>query len=639
MRIFTTIVLKLLLPGVFLTFSTLGFSQNYRTYSGLMNNLVHPEWGAAGSNMVMEANYGYADGYSTPAGPDRPNPRVLSNTVFLQNTLSDDPRGLSAYAWGFGQFIDHDVTLVKDHPFETFNIEVPPFDPFFDPTGSGTAVIPMKRSEYDPATGTGPGNPRTHINSISSFIDGSAVYGSHTEQADWLRTFSGGKLKTSAGNMPPFNTTTGEYDAPIDPTAPHMDMPFPFIEKLYVVGDSRGNENPFLLSIHTLFLREHNRICEDLAAEHPDWTDEQLYQRARKLVGGLIEAIVYEEWLPTLGIDVDPYNGYNLEINPGIMNVFSAAAFRYGHTTINSSLLRMDDNGNTIPEGDILLRNAFFNPGATFDIGIEPYLIGMSTVVQQDFDCKVIDDLRNFLFGPPGAGGMDLVALNIQRGRDRGLADYNTLRMEFGMTAVADFSEMTNDPLMNMALDNIYQDIDNIDPWVGFLAENHMPGALFGETAMTIIKKQFTDLRDGDRFYYENDVILTPEEKAWIKGARLADVVRRNCPITCIHDDIFIANPVNTTSVAEAAAANFDFSLYPNPASDFVTVRFDSPLSQSATVRVTDMLGQPVSTSKLEWSAGQNDLSIALQSALPAGMYRVLVTTENGTAQQGFVKL
>lgn len=49
----------------------------------------------------------------------------------------------------------------------------------------------------------------------------------------------------------------------------------------------------------------------------------------------------------------------------------------------------------------------------------------------------VIDDVRNFLFGPPGSGGMDLPALNIQRSRDMGLPSYNQARLDFGLPAAA----------------------------------------------------------------------------------------------------------------------------------------------------------------------------------------------------------
>lgn len=614
-------------------------AQQYRAIDGRNNNFLEPEWGAAGVQVVTATTVGYEDGISEPAGPGRPNPRFISNALFAQTSLKNDPRGLSAYTWAWGQFIDHDITLVPDDHSESMNIAVPPFDAFFDPAGTGSVVIPMRRSAYDPATGTGPDNPRVHINGITAFIDASAVYGADEERAAWLRSFAGGRLKVSTGNLPPFNTTTGELGAPIDPNTPAMAMPFPFVQHWFVVGDERGNENPFLLAMHTLFLREHNRLCAELAEEHPAWTDEQLYQHARKLVGALMQAIVYEEWLPTLGVRLQPYNSYNPYTDPGIMNVFSAAAYRYGHSTINSILLRMDDDGHPMPQGDILLKDAFFNPEATLEVGgIEPYLIGMSTVVEQDFDCQVIDGLRNFLFGPPGAGGLDLVALNINRGRDRGLPDYNTVRADFGMAPKERFEEIVSDPLMSASLEMVYHDVNNIDPWVGMLAEDHMSDALFGETAMRIIEHQFIALRDGDRFYYENDPWLTQEEKAWIKGNRLADIIRRNCPISCLHDEVFIAQPIAVTPTVATAEA-LPFSVFPNPAQDRINLQLGQELSAKAIVRITDSYGREVLRREIAPHSGEQPFAIDLDGSLPAGLYRVFVVMDSKVGHQPFIRV
>ncbi|MDV7399903.1 peroxidase family protein, partial [Arthrospira platensis SPKY1] len=118
-----------------------------------------------------------------------------------------------------------------------------------------------------------------------------------------------------AGNLPPYNTYSGERDGPIDPNAPHMDNPVGLTQKLFVCGDPRANENPVLLSMHILFVREHNRLCEELAQQHPDWNDEQLYQHARKLVSGLIQSVHYDEWLPTVGVNLPPYQGYNPNVH------------------------------------------------------------------------------------------------------------------------------------------------------------------------------------------------------------------------------------------------------------------------------------------------------------------------------------
>ncbi|MBI5916706.1 MAG: T9SS type A sorting domain-containing protein [Bacteroidetes bacterium] len=630
---------NLLTPAVLLLIGQLLFAQENRTIDGKFNNLSFPDWGAAETWALNPGSIGYGDGISSPAGADRPNPRFISNSLFLQNTMANDPRGLSAYNWVWGQFIDHDITLVKDYATEAFNIPVPPFDAYFDPSGAGSVEIPLKRSNYDPATGTSTSNFRKHINSISAYIDGSAVYGSDLQRAAWLRTFSGGKLRVSAGNLMPFNTTTGELGAPVDPTAPEMAMPMPFVLKYFVAGDVRANENPFLTSIHTLFVREHNRLCDELAVDHPNWTDEQFYQHARKLVGGEIEAIVYEEWLPTLGMDVPEYDGYKASVNPGIMNVFSGAAFRYGHTTINSLLVRMDNDGQYMPQGDILLRDAIFNPTATMEVGgVEPYLIGMATVVQQDFDCKVVDDLRNFLFGPPGAGGIDLASVNIQRGRERGLPDYNTVRQDFGLQPVESFDEMSSDPLMNQTLEFVYGDINKIDPWVGILAENHMPDALFGKTAMTIVGQQFMAIRDGDRFYYETDAELSSEEKEWIKQTRLSEVIRRNTPVTIVQDEIFKAQSFVSATKEAGSNDGIDFALYPNPAREMIFLRIPATHRQDAIIRVVDLQGKILLQRNALLSDGNNTLTLTLPAECTSGLYVVTVETGEMVGYQQLVK-
>lgn len=517
--------------------------ENFRTYDGTHNNLTNTEWGAAGTNLRFVGQVGYENLIDEPAGPNRPNPRLVSNVMFAQDGLIDDPYILSDFVWLWGQFIDHDVGLTPDGN-EPAMISVPIGDDWFDPFNTGQVMIPMLRNLFDPATGTNTLNPRRHPNEITAFIDGSGVYGSDEQHANWLRSFQDGKLRVSAGNLMPYNTFNGEFDAPIDPNAPHMDNPTGAFSKLFVAGDPRANENPVLLSFHTLFVREHNRICDDLVLEHPNWTDEQLYQHARKLVGGIIASIVYEEWLPAMGVQIDNYEGYNDQVHPQLMNVFTAAAFRVGHTLLNGNLLLRDNDGNELLGGSVALRDMFFNPMPVVQIGIEPFIKGMGIQVQQQMDSKVVDDVRNFLFGPPGAGGLDLAAININRGRERGLPDYNTIRDNFGLQPYQFFQQINNDLDVFPTFSNLYGgDINDIDPWVGMLAEKPVDGSIFGETLLRIMEVQFTELRDGDRFYYENDPILTEAEKNWIKHSSLHDVIMRNTGITLMQDEVFSAMP------------------------------------------------------------------------------------------------
>ena len=204
---------------------------------------------------------------------------------------------LSDFVWGWGQFIDHDINFNNDNPAEINNIQVPICDPQFDPQCSGSVTIRMARSLSDPSSGTSINNPRRHINDISSFIDASGVYGSHINRANWLRTHEDGKLKTSNGNLLPWNTRDGEFESQIDPSAPFMILDgFPLPEKYFVGGDIRINEQPGLIAFHTLWMREHNLRCDEIKADNPNWNDEEIFQRARKIVGALIQAITYEEF-------------------------------------------------------------------------------------------------------------------------------------------------------------------------------------------------------------------------------------------------------------------------------------------------------------------------------------------------------
>ena len=568
-----------------------------RTIDGTLNNPFNPSWGATNTEVSVASGLHFTDGISVPSGEDRPNPRLISNEIFAQEGHINDKLDLSAYAWGFGQFIDHDITLSPDQHTESMPIEIPAFDAFFDPQGNGNVTMPMLRSDFMSGTGTNRANPRMYYNGITAFIDGSAVYGSDAKRAAWLRTFQDGKLKTSSGDMLPYNTVSGEYGDAIDAEAPAMAMPFPNVEHYFIAGDVRANENAFLTSIHTVFVREHNRQCDQLKQQNPQWTDEQLYQYARKIVGGLIESIVYEEWLPTLGVELPAYQGFQAAVNPAIMNVFSTAAYRYGHSTIGQEFVMMDNEGNYMDPGQMPLRDLFFNPGIMGTMGdVAPFLGGMTTVPAQDFDCHVIDDLRNFLFGPPGAGGLDLVSLNLNRGRDRGLADYNTIRASFGLPKLTSFSQLSSDPVLNQHFAFVYQDINTIDPWAGMLAEDHMPGALFGPTAMTIIKKQFQDIRDGDRFYFENDPVLTVSEKSTIKNTRFADIIRRNTGITFISDAVFKLEKSSTSVLA--VNQTLDIAVYPNPAANELQLRLPEhmTLSDHAMVQIADQTGVILTT-------------------------------------------
>lgn len=310
---------------------------------------------------------------------------------------------------------------------------------------------------------------------------------------------------------------------------------------LFFAGDVRANEQVGLISMHTLFVREHNRLVEIIAQQNPQMTGEEIYQKARKLVGAEMQIITYHEYLPILlgPRALKPYRGYNPGSNASIGNLFSTAAYRYGHSALSPTLLRLNAEGKEIAEGHLALRDAFFSPQRiTGEGGIEPIIRGLASQVCQSIDPFVIDDVRNFLFGAPGSGGFDLVALNIQRGRDHGLPSYNDVREYFGLERKKDFTEVSSNAKIQSRLASVYTSVDEIDVWVGGLAEDPVKGGMVGELVRSVLIPQFESLRDGDRFWYQND--LSRNELRMIKGIRLSDVIRNNTTIDQeISDNVF----------------------------------------------------------------------------------------------------
>jgi peroxidase len=493
------------------------FPREFRTIDGTSNNLSHSEWGSANTELLRMIPPDYDDGISTPAGYDRKSAREISNTVCDQSEAGLFPNslGVSDFVWQWGQFIDHDIdlTVPAEPPAENeFYIPVPDGDPYF------TEDIPFIRSAYTASV------PRQQINQITAFIDASNVYGSDPETAMMLRALDGtGRLLTSYGHNLPF----------VDPKYPSLG---------FVAGDVRVNEQIALTTMHTLFVREHNFWASIFGKLNHRFSDNDIYYRARALVGAEIQAITYNEFLPALlGHDaLAPYDGYDSTVNPGISNVFSTAAYRFGHSMLSPVLQLLKRNGEPIVGGNIPLRDAFFNPEEFIDIGIEPILRGLASQMSQDLDIFVVDDVRNFLFGTPDAGGFDLAALNIQRGRDHGIASYNQVRKEYGLPQAASFADISENPIVQQRLQNAYNSVDDVDLWIGGLAEDHVEGSLLGETFRAVLIDQFQRLRNCDRFWYENYL-----PRIWVrivKKQTLADIIRRNTKIRFreIQNNVFI---------------------------------------------------------------------------------------------------
>ena len=244
--------------------------ERYRRIDGKHNNLTNPDWGSAGQQLLRLTSVAYGDGISTPAGEYRPSPRAITNALCKQEEPSSSSKKLSNFIWAFGQFLDHELDLTPESD-EPLNMSAPANDPDLP-----NASIGFKRSDYDRTTGDSAGNPRQQINAITSFIDASNVYGSDKDRAVALRANDGtGKLRTDSkpvGVLLPKN-----YYGLDNANAVHLPEP-----SLFLGGDIRANEHSVLTSLHTLFVREHNRLCGEvaskpskLAGNDDDWGDER----------------------------------------------------------------------------------------------------------------------------------------------------------------------------------------------------------------------------------------------------------------------------------------------------------------------------------------------------------------------------
>ncbi|MEO0662519.1 MAG: peroxidase family protein, partial [Planctomycetota bacterium] len=403
--------------------------QEPRTFDGSGNSSSHPARGAAHTPMVRLFAPAYADGTSAPSGPVRPSARFVSNGALRQDLDRPAASGVTDMFWQWGQFLDHDLveTPLAD-PRVELPIEVPAGDPWFDPDTTGTATIPLGRSDAVLVDGV-----RNQINAITAWIDGSQIYGSDADRARALRALDGtGRLRTSEGNLLPYNTS-GVHNLPDDSDA-H-----------FVGGDIRVNEQVGLTTLHTIFVREHNVWAARIAAEdaasaarsgRPPLTGDEIYELARGIVSAELQLITYREWLPLLLGDRAPAarSDYDPDLDGGIRNAFATAAFRLGHSMLSPELLVLDGAGRPVAPGNLRLARAFFAAHHVETHGIDPFVRGLLAQEAQELDAFVVDDVRNFLFGAPGAGGFDLAALNLQRARDHGLPSYGAARAALGLS-------------------------------------------------------------------------------------------------------------------------------------------------------------------------------------------------------------
>ena len=355
----------------------------------------------------------------------------------------------------------------------------------------------------------------------TAFIDGSAIYGSDQVTARKLREFSGGRLTMQ---LTPDNRTL------LPPSTNPNDGCNREAERLrgrycFATGDARANENLHLTTMHLLWARQHNRVAEQLAKINPSWDDETLYEESRRIVAAQLQHITYQEFIPViLGEqetnvrDLKPLeSGYRQwtadtdesGTDPSIANSFAAAAFRFAHTLLPGLMKVADEQRGT--SSYVELHRMLFNPYSLYaEGGVKSSVISATRNVIQMTSTHVTSQLTNHLFEDPVANvtvpcGLDLVSLNIQRGRDHGLPGYIKWREHCGLGKVESFSDLEGhlDPQALRDISSLYKSVHDVDLYTGALAELPKADGIVGPTFACLIADQFVRLQKGDRFWYE----------------------------------------------------------------------------------------------------------------------------------------
>uniref|UniRef100_A0A8U8AZN7 Uncharacterized protein n=1 Tax=Geospiza parvula TaxID=87175 RepID=A0A8U8AZN7_GEOPR len=530
----------------------------------------NPSLGASNRALARWLPAEYEDGVSVPRGWTEgrrfsgfplPLVRQVSNEIvrFPPELLRmDQQRSLMFMQWG--QFIDHDLDFSPETPArvpfgggtdcDTSCAKEPPCFPiqvqaasFFQGRKGEVICFPTRRCWWLSCS-------LAQINALSSFLDGSVVYGSEAAVAERLRDRSSRRGLLAVNHN---FTDRGRAYMPFGPMRKEPCLKASGAARIpcFLAGDTRASEMLELACMHTLFVREHNRLAGKLRSLNPHWNDERLYQEARKILGAMIQIITYRDYLPLLlGCRfhrlIPRYQGYNESVDPRISNVFTLA-FRFAHASVPPTVGRLDEYYRPITP-EIQLRTSFF---AVWRIiqegGIDPYLRSLMAnqaklMTQQQM---VVGELRDQLFEQVERIGFDLAALNMQRSRDHGLPGYNSWRKFCGLSepsGVKSLGHVLRNRNLARKFLKLYGTPKNIDIWIGALAEPFVKGGRVGPLMACLIGTQFRNIRDGDRFWWQNPGVFTPRQRCSLAKISLSRIICDNTHITKVSRNIFQAN-------------------------------------------------------------------------------------------------
>jgi hypothetical protein len=511
-----------------------------RTPDGTFNDLREPRMGSAGSrfgrNMPLE--------HVWPEQPPQlltPSPREVSRKLMTRDVFKPATT-LNVLAAAWIQFQNHE--WFNHQRFENQHIEIPlvPGDDWFE--------NPMRIERSKPDPDGAPDQPPVFLSTETHWWDGSQIYGSSHGAEALVRANQDGKLKVEKRGQ--------DYRLPEDPSKPGLDLTG--FNQSYWVGMSL---------LHTLFVLEHNAICDELRRVYPTWGDQRLFVTARLVNSALMAKIHTVEWTPAiLG---HPALQVGMRANWwGIMEEHFTTLF--GRISPDEALSGIPGSPVDHHTAPYYLTEEFvsvyrLHPLIPDDYDLYSVATGRPladalrrvtfTQIQGKFTRNAVDaigmrDLAySFGLANPGAvvlhnfphslqtfdrgDGMtlDLAAVDIMRDRERGVPRYNLFRQLLRMPRIGSFAELTENPQWARELEEVYGgDIDRVDLMAGLYAEKPPEGFGFSDTAFRIFILMASRRLKSDRFFttdYRPEV-YTPAGLAWINQNGMKSVLQRHFP-------------------------------------------------------------------------------------------------------------
>jgi hypothetical protein len=504
-----------------------------RTIDGTYNDLRDPLMGSIGSRFGRNVPLEHTWPDELPRLLD-PNPRVISRELLTRETF-EPATTLNLLAGAWIQFEVHDWFSHGDNdPAAAWEIPLADDDPW--------PQNPMRvdRTLADPSPDEG--KPGTFVTADTHWWDGSQIYGSTPESADAIRSRELGKLRLGADGLPP-----AELDANID---------FRGVAGNFWVG---------LALLHSLFMREHNAVCDRLHEEHPELSDQDLYEKARLVVAALMAKIHTIDWTPAIiahpttvlgmranwygllgerfdrkygrktrnevirGIPGSPTNHHGV---PYALTEEFVAVYRMHPLIPDQFVFRSlaDDSvlqRRELPElGAPEVRNRLGEMSMT-DLLYSFGRLHPGAITLHNFP-RFLQD-----FHRPGGEHIDLAAIDVLRLRERGVPRYNDFRRLFHLKPAATFDELTDNPVWARELERVYGgDVEKVDVMIGMYAEPKPKGFGFSDTAFRVFILMASRRIESDRFFttdYRPDV-YTQAGFDWVEENTMRTLLLRHHP-------------------------------------------------------------------------------------------------------------